>query len=82
MPDNPNPTLPYAVRAREAQRLAGIGHNLLWKRLNEGIYQSFLDGVNRMVVTHTIIDHQKRLAKEQAGTPKTKPSKRNPQKRT
>jgi hypothetical protein len=73
--------LPYAVRPKLAQLLAGHGKHLLWQRLNDGTYQSFLDGTNRMIVTQSILDHQKRLAKEQRGTPATKPSKRRGRRR-
>ena len=78
MPDNSNSIVqlaPYAVRFKHAMGLAGVGKTELWKRLNAGIYQSFLDGNNRMVVTQSIFDHQRRLA-EKPSTPASKPSKR------
>ena len=70
--------MPFAVRPKVAELIAGVGKSLLWERLNDGTYRSFLDGTNRMIITQSILDHQRHLAKTQRGTPATKPSKRDP----
>jgi hypothetical protein len=78
MSDNSPQILPYAVRPKTGMALAGVGHSEFYKRINSGLYQSYLDGSSRFVVTESILAHQRRLAKEQSGTPATKPSKRHP----
>jgi hypothetical protein len=67
---------PFAVRPKEGARLAGVGLTKFYEELNRGVYQTFTDGFLRFVVTQSIFDHQKRLAKEQQGTPAAMPSKR------
>jgi hypothetical protein len=67
---------PFAVRPREGARLAGVGLTLFYKRLNDGTYQSFLDGNNRLVVTASILAHQQKQLKIQRGTPRNAPSVR------
>jgi len=65
---------PYADRPKQGKDLAGVGLTEFYKRLNQGRYQSFLDGNNRMVVVESIFADQRRLAEER-GTPRSKPSK-------
>jgi hypothetical protein len=66
--------LPFAVRVKEGMRLAGCGLTDFYRRLNDGIYESFLDGYNRLVVVESILAHQRRQLEATRGTPRTKPS--------
>jgi hypothetical protein len=66
--------LPVAVRVKEARRLAGCGLTEFYKRLNNGIYECFLDGRNRLVVVESIFAHQRRQLEATRGTPRAKPS--------
>jgi len=65
---------PFAVRPKEAARLAGCCLAVLYERLNGGVYQSFVDGRRRLVTVESIKAHQKKLAATQ-GTPKTNPAR-------
>ena len=68
---------PFAVRPKEGARLAGVGLTLFYRRLNDGTYESFLDGNNRLVVTASIREHQQEQLQAQRGTPRDAPSKRS-----
>jgi len=70
--------MPFAVRPKLGAFLAGMSLAEFYKHLSAGRYETFLDGTKRMIVTQSIINDQKRLAREQAGTPATRPSKRYP----
>ena len=67
----------FAVRPKDGARLAGVGLREFYKRLNDGTYQSFLDGPNRLVVVESILSHQKQQLAATAGTPRERPSLRN-----
>jgi hypothetical protein len=69
--------LPFAVRPREGAKLAGCGLTDFYRRLNEGIYESFLDGRNRLVLVESIKRHQQQQFAVTRGTPRGKPSKRS-----
>jgi hypothetical protein len=66
--------LPFAVRVKEGMRLAGCGLTQFYRRLNAGVYVSFLDGCNRLVTVESILDHQRRQLEKTRGTPRDKPS--------
>jgi hypothetical protein len=70
--------LPFAVRPKEAAKLAGCGITVLYRRLNEGLYESFLDGQYRLVVVESILAHQRRQLEATRGTPRTKPLRAAP----
>jgi hypothetical protein len=79
MPDNSLVKLePFAVRPREGARLAGCGLTRFYRLLNEGAFETFLDGTCRFVTTASIRAHlERQLAKtSQGGTPATNPSMR------
>jgi hypothetical protein len=65
---------PFAVRPKEAARLAGCCLAVLYERLNQGTYESFVDGRRRLVTVESIRRHQQKLAEVQ-GTPKTNPAR-------
>jgi hypothetical protein len=73
--------LPFAVRVKEGMRLAGCGLTEFYRRLNEGFYESFLDGHNRLVVVESILAHQRRQLEKTRGTPRMKPSKAVPRRK-
>jgi hypothetical protein len=51
---------PFAVRPKEGARLAGCSLSLFYRRLSEGVYETFLDGFNRLVTVESIKAHQKK----------------------
>jgi len=67
---------PFAVRPKDGARIAGCGLTELYKRLNSGRYESFLDGTSRMITVRSIHEDQKKLLAAAAGTPSDKPSSR------
>jgi hypothetical protein len=67
---------PLAVRPKDGARLAGVGLTEFYRRLNAGLYDSFLDGTARLVTVESIRSHQEQLLKAAAGTPRESPSKR------
>jgi hypothetical protein len=67
---------PLAVRPKVGARLAGCGLTEFYKRLNEGLYESFLDGSARLVIVESIRAHQQRQLEASRGTPREKPSRR------
>jgi len=66
---------PFAVRPKDGARLAGVGLTKFYERLNQGVYESFLDGSSRLVTVESIKKHQKKLAAA-IETPANKPSVR------
>ena len=75
MPKNPD-LEPFAVRAKLGAQLAGCSDTVFYKRLNEGRYETFLDGTNRMVTVRSIRADQEKLLAEAQGSPHDNPSKR------
>jgi hypothetical protein len=71
---------PFAVRPKEGARLAGCSLSLFYRRLSEGVYETFLDGFNRLVTVESIKAHQKKALEAARGTPTSRPSKRRPRK--
>jgi hypothetical protein len=67
---------PYAVRAKIGAQLAGCGLTEFYRRLNEGRYATFRDGVARLVVVESIRDDQRQLLAESGGTPKENPAQK------
>jgi hypothetical protein len=67
---------PFAVRPKDGARLAGVGLTLFYERLNDGVYESFLDGTNRLVTVESIKRHQRQLLEAARGTPRENSSKR------
>jgi hypothetical protein len=67
---------PFAVRPKDAARLAGCGITQLYERLNTGVYESFLDGTARLVTVESIRAHQERQLAATRGTPHELRSKR------
>ena len=67
---------PFAVRPRDGARLAACGLTEFYNRLNQGRYESFLDGANRLVVVESIKRDQQRQLAVARGTPLSSPSKR------
>ena len=68
---------PFAVRPKDGRRLAGCGETEFYKRMNEGRYETFLDGVSRLVTVRSIRAAQERLLAEARGAPRENPSKRH-----
>ena len=77
----PNPAIvdikPFAVRPKDGARLAGCGLTEFYKRLNDGRYESFLDGTARLVIVDSIRRDQQKLLATARGTPRTNPSRRS-----
>jgi hypothetical protein len=67
---------PFAVRPKIGAQLAGCGLTEFYRRLNEGRYATFRDGVSRLVVVQSIQEDQERLLAEASGTPRENASKR------
>jgi hypothetical protein len=65
---------PYAVRPKVGAQLAGCGLTEFYRRLNEGRYATFRDGVARLVVVESIHEDEQRLLAEASGTPRNNPA--------
>jgi hypothetical protein len=67
---------PLAVRPKQGALLAGCGLTEFYKRLNQGRYETFLDGPNRLVTVRSIRADQQQQLEAARGTPRSSPSKR------
>ena len=68
---------PFAVRPKDGARLAGCGLTEFYRRLNDGLYETFLDGTHRLVTVESIRAHQQKQLVASRGTPRQRPSKRS-----
>ena len=67
----------FALRPKEAARLAGVCLATLYARMNDGTYESFTDGRKRLITVQSIKRHQQRQFEASRGTtPATKPAVR------
>jgi hypothetical protein len=71
---------PFAVRPKEGARLAGCSLSLFYRRLSEGVYETFLDGFNRLVTVESIKATSEKTISGGSRTPTSRPSKRRPRK--
>jgi len=75
MPDETVVTIePFAVRPKTLAQIEDCSIAEIYKRLNGGQYESFLDGSSRLITMRSVRARQERLAKA-ASQPGTKPSK-------
>src|SRR5262245_51960596 len=65
---------PFAVRPKDGKVLAGCGETEFYKRMNQGRYETFLDGTSRLVTVRSIIADQERMLAATGGTPRERPS--------
>jgi hypothetical protein len=77
MPDSIVEISPFAVRPKDGARLAGCCLREFYNRLNDGIYETFLDGTARLVTVASILAHQKHQLAAARGTPRDNPSPRS-----
>jgi hypothetical protein len=67
---------PFAVSPRQVARIDHCGLTEVYKRLNRGEYESFIDGSKRLITVRSIRARQERQLAAGAGTPRENPSSR------